>query len=155
MTGASASGCSPTTTRSPTSTCLRRVAVAVAVLVVAAAGAVAVMLALNARDDATVPRSEEPGVERARGARPVVAAGNVALLYSDERLTRAVRELALDTGGPATPELQEAGQAVLVVRQPGLRHPVVAVTTDRRLDASGPDDPRLRAFIEYWLGRRG
>ncbi len=134
---------------------MRRVAVAIAVLVVAAAGAVAVMLVLNARDDATVPRSEGPGVERVQGARPVVPAGNVVLLYSDERLTRALRELALDTGGSATPELEAAGQAVLVVRQPGLRVPVVAVTTDRRLDARGPDDPRLRAFVEYWLGRRG
>jgi hypothetical protein len=134
---------------------VRRVAVAVAVLVVAAAGAVGVMLLLNARDDATVPRSEGPGIQRAQGARPVVAAGNVVLLYSDERLTAALRELALDTGGRATPELEAAGQAVLVVRQPGLRVPVVAVTTDRRLDAPGPADPGLRAFVEYWLGRRG
>jgi hypothetical protein len=134
---------------------VRRVAVAVAVLLVAAAGAVAVMLVLNARDDATVPRTAGPGIERVQGARPVVAAGNVVLLYSDERLTRALRELALDTGGPATPELAAAGQAVLLVRQPGLRVPVVAVTTDRRLDARGPNDPGLRAFVEYWLGRRG
>ncbi len=133
---------------------MRRAAVAIAVLVVAAAGAVAVMVALNARDDATVQRSEGPGAKRVRGARPVVAPGNVVLLYSDERLTAALRELALDTGGPATPELTAAGQAVLVVRQPGLRVPVVAATADRRLDASGPDDSRLRAFVEYWLGRR-
>lgn len=133
---------------------MRRVAVAIGVLVVAAAGAVGVMVLLNARDDATVPRSEGPGVKRVRGARPAVAPGNVVLLYSDERLTAALRELALDTGGPATPELEAAGQAVLVVRQPGLRVAVVALTTDRRLDAGGPEDPRLRAFIEYWLGHR-
>ncbi len=134
---------------------MRRVAVALAVFVVAAAGAVAVLAILNARDDATVDGSEGPGVERVDGARPAVARGNVVLLYSDERLTAALRDLALDTGGPVTPELRAAGQAVLVVRQPGLRVPVVGLTSDRRLDARGPDDPLLRAFVEYWLGRDG
>jgi hypothetical protein len=134
---------------------MRRAAVALGVIVLAAAGAVAVMAILNARDEPTVQRSGGPGSPRVAGARPVVGAGNVVLLYSDERETAALRELALDTGGPATAEVRAAGQAVLVVRQPGLRVPVVALTTDRRLDASGPDDPRLRAFVEYWLGRRG
>jgi hypothetical protein len=132
---------------------MRRAAVALAVLVLAVAGAVGVMLILNARDDATVHPSAGPGVPRAQGARPAVARGNVALLYSDERLTSALRELALDTGGPVTPELRAAGQAVLLVRQPGLRVPVVGLTTDRHVDARGPRDPRLRAFVEYWLGR--
>jgi hypothetical protein len=30
---------------------------------------------------------------------------------------------------------------------------VVGLTSARRLDAGGPDDRRLREFIEYWLGR--
>jgi hypothetical protein len=134
---------------------MRRAAVALGVIVLAAAGAVAVMALLNARDEPTVHRSAGPGVTRVEGARPAVAPGNVVLLYSDERETAALRELALDTGGPATPAVRAAGQAVLVVRQPGLRVPVVGLTTERRIDASGPDDPRLRAFVEYWLGRRG
>jgi hypothetical protein len=132
---------------------MRRAAVALSIVVLAVAGAVAVMLILNARDDATVQPSGGPGVKRIAGARPAIARGNVVLLYSDERLTSALRQFALDTGGPATPAVKAAGQAVLVVRQPGLRVPVVGLTTDRRLDASGPDDPRLRAFVEYWLGR--
>jgi hypothetical protein len=132
---------------------MRRAAVALGILVLAVAGAVGVMLILNARDDATVHQSAGPGVKRVAGARPAVGRGNVVLLYSDERLTSALRDLALDSGGPQTPELRAAGQAVLVVRQPGLRVPVVGITTDRRLEASGPSDPRLRAFIEYWLGR--
>jgi hypothetical protein len=134
---------------------LRRVAVALGVLVVALAGVAAVVAILNARDDATVDRrTAGPGVERVAGARPMVAPGNVVLLYSDERQTTALRELARDTGGPATAAVRAAGQAVIVQRRPGLRVAVVALTSDRRLDAGGPDDPRLRSFVEYWLGRR-
>ena len=123
-------------------------------LVVAAAGVVVLALVFNARDDATVEQSDGPGVARVAGARPVVAPGNVVLLYADERLTAGLRELALHTGGETTPELIKAGQAVIVQRQPGLRVPVVALTSDRRLDARDPEDPKLQAFIDHWLGRR-
>ena len=134
---------------------MRRVAVALGVLLVAVAGVAAVVAILNARDDSTIGGSEAgPGIRRAAGARPVVAPGNVVLLYSDERLTSALRKLAVDTGGPATPALRAAGQAVIVERQPGLRVPVAALTNERRLDADGADDPRLREFVEHWLGRR-
>ena len=132
---------------------MRRAVVGLGVFVVAALGAVAVMALLNARDDATVSPSAGPGTVRVASARPVVARGNVVLLFSDERETAALRALALDAGGPATPAVRAAGQAVLVVRQPGLRVPVVGLTTDRRINANGPDDPRLRAFVDYWLGR--
>ena len=132
---------------------LQRAAVALCVLVVAAAGVVGVIALLNSRDAATLNDSPGPGVARAEGARPAVAPGNVVLLYSDERLTAELRELALDTGGPASPELVRAGQAVIVRRQPGLRVPVVGLSRERRQDAQRPGDPRLRAFIEYWLGR--
>jgi hypothetical protein len=131
----------------------RRAVIALAVLVLAAAGAIAVLVVLNSRDDASVQRSAGPGAGRAAGARPAVAPGNVLLLYSDERETAALRDLALRTGGRETPALVAAGQAVIVRRQPGLRTPVVALSTDRRLDAAGPSDPRLRAFVEYWLAR--
>ena len=123
-------------------------------LVVGAAGVLALVLVFSARDDATVDGTDGPGVARVTGARPVVAPGNVVLLYADERLTAELRELALHTGGQATPELIRAGQAVIVQRQPGLRVPVVALTSDRRLDAQDPDDPKLQAFIDHWLGRR-
>ncbi|MEY2515561.1 MAG: hypothetical protein QOJ89_2919 [bacterium] len=134
---------------------MRRVAGALVVLLVAVAGVAGVVAILNARDDSTIGADAAgPGVQRAAGARPVVAPGNVVLLYSDERLTSALRSLALDTGGPATPAVRAAGQAVIVRRMADLRVPVVALTSKRRLDAGGPDDPQLRAFIEHWLGRR-
>jgi len=134
---------------------VRRAAVALAVLVVVAAGIVAVIAVLSSREDAAVDAAAGPGVARVAGARPVIAPGNVVLLYSDERVTGELRDLALETGGPATPALVAAGQAVVVRRQPGLRVAVVGLTSDRRQDAQRPGDPRLRAFIEYWLGRQG
>ena len=132
---------------------VRRVAVAIAVLVVVAAGAFAVIALLDARDDATVDGSAGPGVARVEGARPAVAPGNVVLLYSDERLTSALRDLALDTGGPATPALVRAGQAVVLERRPNLTVAVTAVTTTLMQAASGVGDPALERFVEYWLGR--
>jgi hypothetical protein len=131
----------------------RRIGVAVAGVLVAVAGVIAALAYFNAHDDATVSGTRGPGVTRAAGARPVVAPGNVVLLFSDERETSALRALATDTGGPATPAVQAAGQAVIVRRQTGVRAPVVALTSDRRYDARGPDDPALRGFVEYWLGR--
>jgi len=133
----------------------RKVVAGLVTLVVAAAGVAGLALVFNARDDATLSASDGPGVARDPGARPAVAPGNVVLLFSDERLTLELREFALHAGGEATPELIAAGQAMIVQRRPGLRAPVVAVTSDRRLDAQGPEDPELQAFVDYWLGRRG
>jgi hypothetical protein len=130
-----------------------RVIVVAAAVVVAIAGVFGVAALLASRDDSTVTRDSGPGAQRPAGARPQVAPGNVVLLYSDERLTRRLRALATDIGGPPDPALVAAGQAVLVRHQVNLRVPVVAVTATRRLDAASPEDPALRAFIEYWLGK--
>ena len=89
----------------------------------------------------------------AAGGEPAVQPGNVLLLHSDERLTRRLRELAEQSAGAPSPALVAAGQAVLVERRPGVASPVVAVATTHELEASGPDDPALRDFIEHWLGR--
>jgi hypothetical protein len=84
-----------------------------------------------------------------------VRPGNVVLLHSDERLTRELRLLAERMAGPPDAALEAAGQAVLVQQRPNLGVPVTAVTATRMLEAAGPDDPALEAFIEYWLGRTG
>jgi hypothetical protein len=131
----------------------RNAILALVVVVAAVVGIAALAAGFAARDDATVAPSSGPGVARPAGAAPLVSGGNVALLYSDERLTRRLRELALDIAGPADASLVAAGQAVIVRRRANLRVPVIAVSATRRLDASGPDDPALRGFIEYWLGR--
>ena len=126
-------------------------AIAAAVLAVIGVAAIAAIFA--ARDDATVPQQEGPGDARPPGARPAVKPGNVVLLYSDERLTRELRALAARIAGDPTPALVAAGQAVLPERRPNLAAPVTAITASRMLEAAGARDPRLRSFIEYWLGR--
>lgn len=130
-----------------------KIGFALVVVVVAIIGIAGVAALLASRDDSTVTPAAGSGLVRPAGAQPTVARGNVVLLYSDERLTRRLRELATDIGGPAEPALVAAGQAVVVRRRPGLRVPVVAVTATHRLNSNDPGDPALRAFVEYWLGR--
>ena len=110
------------------------------------------------RDDATVPRATQsgPGEPRPAGAEPTVRPGNVVLLHSDERLTlAAARARRADRRARPDAALEAAGQAVLVQQRPNLDVPVTAVTATRMLEAAGPDDPALEAFVEYWLGRTG
>jgi hypothetical protein len=129
--------------------CLAIVAATVAVIGVAALAAFFV-----SRDDATVPQGDGgPGVARETNADPQVKPGNVVLLYSDERLTSGVRALGRRIAGEPSAALQAAGQAALVQRRPNLTVPVTAVTASRRMEATGPDDPALESFVEYWLGR--
>ncbi len=127
---------------------------AIAAAVVTVIGVAALAAFFVSRDDATVPQQGDgPGVERAPGSRPAVKPGNVVLLYSDERLTSDLRALATRTAGAPSAALEAVGQAVLVQRRPNLTAPVTAVTSTRRLEAAGPDDPKLESFIEYWLGK--
>jgi hypothetical protein len=63
----------------------------------------------------------------------------------------AADALARDVAGPPDPALRAAGQAVLV--RPGSGSALVAVAADHALRVASADDPQLREFIEYWLGR--
>jgi hypothetical protein len=103
-----------------------------------------------------------------------VRRGNVVLqVHSYD--AGAVRDFATEVAGPQDAALRAAGQAVVVVvEDPGIgiaepdiactdqagttvpcgpRAEVVAWAQGRRLAAASADDPALRAFIEYWLGR--
>lgn len=131
----------------------RKAVLALVVVVTAALGIFGISALLASRDDSTVTPKGGPGALRPAGARPVVAPGNVVLLYSDERLTGDLRALATDIGGPPDKALVAAGQAVVVQHRLNQRVPVVAVTATHRQEANAPSDPALRAFIEYWLGR--
>jgi hypothetical protein len=129
----------------------------------------------TARDDATTsgPPVQAPG-EAYRGPAPHAAdlrRGNVVL---DVRVSDAIDTAAVlsrDLGDPRDADLRAAGQAVLLA---GLAEPsarargqggralvrcdapcpqIVAYARGRRLTVDSSADPRLRAFVEYWLGR--
>ncbi len=139
---------------------MRRLAVGLAALVLAAAAAVAAVAFFVARDDAPVAPEGGPGVavERlgpaARDA-PRTRPGNVQLLHADRADAAPLRALAEEVAGPPSAELEAAGQAVLVRRAAAVGHGVLALAGGRGLRTDDPADPRLRAFVEAWLGRAG
>jgi len=81
-----------------------------------------------------------------------LAAGAVVLGYSSAEAPRALRRLQRELSGPYDAEVAAAGQAVVLARMPGARG-TLALAWRRRLEASGPRDPKLRAFADAWLGR--
>jgi hypothetical protein len=62
-----------------------------------------------------------------------------------------LRAIAQSIGGPATPALAAAGQAVLLDPAPGTRG-VVAAAWGHLLVSSSPADPELQQFASFWLG---
>jgi hypothetical protein len=83
-----------------------------------------------------------------------LAAGNVVLLYGRPASVPALRALARSVAGRFSPALLAAGQAVILSPRSGASG-VIAVAWDHLLRVSGPNDPRLRAFVAFWLGRVG
>ncbi len=145
----------------------------------ASAACLVLIFILAGRDDAPVAPATGPGevqrtirpgdpptsgahrrVRAARDGRPLsrdailteLAAGNVVLFYDAARPPAALRALQRDVSGPFDPEIAAAGQAVILARRPGTEG-VVAAAWRRLLRASGPRDPRLREFVDAWLGQ--
>lgn len=135
---------------------MRRLGLLLAVVVLAALGAFAAIAFFNARDDAGVatPPATGPGVPLSQlgGVQaPSTQEGNVVLLYSDDASRAPLQALAEDIAGPPSPEVEQAGQAVIVRESPAADG-IVAVAGDRGLRVSDPADPALRGFIEAYLG---
>ena len=79
--------------------------------------------------------------------------GNVVLLYGTPDPPPGLRALAERTSdAPFNPELAQGGQAVILAYRRGTRG-VVGVAWRHLLRSSSPDDPALRQFVEFWLGR--
>jgi Protein of unknown function (DUF3105) len=78
--------------------------------------------------------------------------GNVVLAYPPGPRPPALVRLQEAVSGPFDPELAAAGQMVVLVPWPGI-DAVQGLAYRRRLRASGPQDDRLRAFAEAWLGQ--
>jgi hypothetical protein len=78
--------------------------------------------------------------------------GDVVILHAPRTPPRALRELQDELSGPFDRELAAAGQAVILSRDPSVRQ-TTALAWRHRLRASAPDDPRLREFADFWLGK--
>lgn len=126
----------------------------------------------TANDDATTsaPVAAQPGVAY-DGRAPLAGdlrRGNVVLEVDDTREEEAARVLAQEIGDADDAGLRAAGQAVVLIPPDGdLRSGagesliqvtggaprVIAYAQGRRLAVRSAGDPRLRAFLQYWLGR--
>jgi hypothetical protein len=111
---------------------------------------------LNSRDQSGVNQddavSSGPGqLYRGRPAlspalRSLLSRGNVIVLYRDRQPPAGTNQL-VPPGGNA---LAQAGQAVVVQREPSLAAPLVAVSTKKFEQADTPQ--QLQPFVDYWLG---
>lgn len=133
---------------------MRIAGIVLLVVALVAIGGVAISSFVSGRDSASIDTAGGPGEPRTRDLGPqadVGVAGNVVILHSGAADGPALEGLAEDIAGPPSPELAQAGQAVLVRRDPQAGG-IVAVSSSHTLRASSADDPRLRAFVEAWLG---
>lgn len=134
---------------------MRRAAIVVLTVVVALGGTIGLITFLQSRDDSDIGAgASAPGEAAPEENDPRLKLGNVILTYRRAEDGAVLRALAEETAGPPDPALEEAGAAVLVLRRPNqTAGPVVAHAVGRRLVTESADDPRLRQFTEYWLGR--
>ncbi len=78
--------------------------------------------------------------------------GDVVLMYGTRQPPPGLAALALREAPPFTPALAATGGAVILAHRTGIDG-VVALAWTHMLRVSGPNDPRLPPFIQYWLGR--
>ncbi|MBJ7518583.1 MAG: hypothetical protein JHC84_02705 [Solirubrobacteraceae bacterium] len=136
---------------------MRIAGVAVLVVVLVAIGGLALTMFANDRDSASVSTGSGPGeprgdaVDALGDAADVGVPGNVVLLHASDADGPALQALAEEIAGPASPELEQAGQAVIVRAAPEAGG-IVALSDTRVLRVSTADDPQLRAFVEGLLG---
>jgi hypothetical protein len=81
-----------------------------------------------------------------------LALGNVVLFYSSASPPPGLEALANSVAGSFSPSLAASGEAVILARRPGIPG-VVAAAWTHLVQVSRVDDPLLRAFAQYWLGR--
>jgi hypothetical protein len=77
-----------------------------------------------------------------------VKRGNVVVLYRDDK-PPAGTDALVPPGGKA---LEQAGQSVVIDREPTLHAPLAAVSDKKIQQADTPQE--LETFIDYWLGGR-
>ena len=132
---------------------MRRGLVIAAGTVVTIAAVLGLLAFFNARDDSTIgEETPPPGKADPSLTADQLKRGNVVLLYSRPADRAPLEELADELAGPPDPALTEAGQSILVERRPRGRS-VIANAYQRSLVVDSAEDPALREFVQYWLGR--
>ncbi|MBB4663621.1 hypothetical protein [Conexibacter arvalis] len=140
---------------------LRRIGGAALALLLGLGAVALLILFLNSRDEAgvqpaggaaAVPGTAFDAPERYLDGRQtrLLARGNVYLVAAGA--PPALTALREELSGPPDPVLEEAGQAVVLVRRAGVDG-VVALAAGHRLVTDDPADPRLERFAAHWLGR--
>jgi hypothetical protein len=135
---------------------MRRAATWAAALLVSLAALVGLIAVVNSRDRSGVAQhtdvSAGPG-NPYRGdpvlspaLQDAVKRGNVVVLYRDATPPAGTPALVPPGGKP----LVDAGQSVVVHREPTLTTPLAALSAKRIQPADTPG--QLREFIDYWLG---
>ncbi len=135
---------------------MSRVASWAAAVLIGLAALVGLIAILNSRDKSGVSQNTEvtAGPGKAYTGTPVlspalqdaVKRGNVIVLYRDDKPPAGTQGL-VPPGGAA---LEQAGQAVMLDREPTLPTPLAAVSKKKIQQADTP--AQLRDFIDYWLG---
>jgi hypothetical protein len=125
-------------------------------LVVGLAAVVGLIALINSRDQSGVDQhtSVTAGPGKPYRGEPVlspalqdaVKRGNVVVLYRDAKPPAGTQDL-VPPGGKA---LEQAGQSVVIDREPTLKTALAAVSTARIQEADTP--AQLREFVDYWLG---
>jgi hypothetical protein len=129
-----------------------------AALVIGLAALVGLIALINSRDESGVSRDQSvsAGPGRPYRGNPVlspalqdaVKRGNVVVLYRDDKPPAGTEQL-VPAGGKA---LVQAGQSVVLDREPTLKAPLAALSAKKIETANGPQE--LGPFIDYWLGGR-
>jgi hypothetical protein len=78
--------------------------------------------------------------------------GDVVLMYGTPSPPRGLQPLVSKVAYTFTPALAAAGQAVVLARRPGAQG-IFGLAWAHMVQVGSPDEPLLRAFIQYWLGR--
>ena len=137
---------------------MRTAATWIVSVVVGLAALVGLIALINSRDESGVHQdaSVTAGPGRPYRGEPVlspalqdaVKRGNVVVLYRDDK-PPAGTDALVPPGGKA---LEQAGQSVVIDREPTLRSPLAAVSAKKIQEAETPQE--LATFIDYWLGGR-
>lgn len=123
---------------------------------IALAALVGLIALINSRDASGVDQhpavAEGPGAAYkgqpalSRALQDALERGNVVVLYRDEKPPAGTQAL-VPPGGRA---LEQAGQSVVLDREPTLDAPLAALSATKIQTAASPQ--QLRAFVDYWLG---